>query len=226
MGSWGWWYVSQVRNGLNPYHFWPGIIPIDLKYIRWTRSQEEKAKAPEADKIPFSPTDSCENSLFRSTRFSRFAPSNSKGLSDLVDKRKDWLKTDPGANLGVKRVEDRSRTRQPETRVLTFCPRLTFRLIFRLPCRLKLQNLQIIRPPAAIGRYTMIKHDHRKESPSSVRQALLRMAKRRASRDGLSSVKYKLKSKILTPLYTHLLIEIDRIHKWHFASPNKLILHF
>ncbi|CAG2114877.1 unnamed protein product, partial [Medioppia subpectinata] len=53
-------------------------------------------------------------------------------------------------------------------------------------------NLHIIRPPESIGRYTMIKHNHRPESPNNVRSALLRMAKRRAFRDGLGSVSMKI----------------------------------
>jgi len=92
--------------------------------------------------------------------------------------------------------------------------------------RLKFHNLHIIRPPESIGRYTMIKHNHRSESPNNVRSALLRMAKRRASRDGLNSVRYQVTAKEDALLYTRILVEIGHIHKWHFPSPNKLVLHF
>ncbi|XP_054164090.1 uncharacterized protein LOC128961827 isoform X2 [Oppia nitens] len=92
--------------------------------------------------------------------------------------------------------------------------------------RLKYHNLHIIRPPESIGRYTMIKHNHRPESPNNVRSALLRMAKRRAFRDGLGSVRYRVIFKRYERCYTHIMVEIGYIHKWHFPSPNKLVLHF
>lgn len=92
--------------------------------------------------------------------------------------------------------------------------------------RMSAKRLKIIRPPNEVGRYKMIKHNHRKESPSNVRSALLRMAKRRASRDGLSSVHYEIKKVQRFELYTKITIEIGHIHKWHFPSPNKLVLHF
>ncbi|RWS02478.1 hypothetical protein B4U79_14187 [Dinothrombium tinctorium] len=52
------------------------------------------------------------------------------------------------------------------------------------------------------------------------------MAKRRASRDGLSSVRYKVIYRQSEELYTHFIVEIDNIHKWMFPSRNKLVLHF
>ncbi|XP_074603249.1 beta-1,4-N-acetylgalactosaminyltransferase bre-4-like isoform X2 [Brevipalpus obovatus] len=92
--------------------------------------------------------------------------------------------------------------------------------------RLKLHDLKILRPPESIGRYTMIKHKHRAESPNNVRTALLRMAKRRASRDGFNSVRYKIISRVNELLLSHVFVEIDPIHKWSFPSPNKLVIHF
>ncbi|RWS27499.1 beta-1:4-N-acetylgalactosaminyltransferase bre-4-like protein [Leptotrombidium deliense] len=52
------------------------------------------------------------------------------------------------------------------------------------------------------------------------------MAKRRATRDGLSSVRYKMIYRQAEHLYTHLIVEIGSIHKWSFPSRNKLVLHF
>ncbi|GBO00543.1 hypothetical protein AVEN_79085-1, partial [Araneus ventricosus] len=57
---------------------------------------------------------------------------------------------------------------------------------------IRYRKLEIIRPPETLARYSMIKHDHRPESPNAIRTALLRMAKKRSSRDGLNTVKYRV----------------------------------
>ncbi|XP_077488344.1 uncharacterized protein LOC144099125 [Amblyomma americanum] len=91
--------------------------------------------------------------------------------------------------------------------------------------RIKHKNLKIIRPPASVARYTMIKHHQRPESPNNIRMALVRMAWYRMNRDGLSTAKYRLVSKQVLPLYTHLLVDIGHNHKWHFSSSQKLIIN-
>lgn len=91
--------------------------------------------------------------------------------------------------------------------------------------RIKHKNLKIIRPPASVARYTMIKHNQRPESPNNIRMALVRMAWYRMNRDGLSTAKYRLVRKQVLPLYTHLLVDIGHNHKWHFSGSQKLIIN-
>lgn len=93
--------------------------------------------------------------------------------------------------------------------------------------RIKYRKLEIIRPPETIARYSMIKHEHRPESPSAIRTALLRMAKKRSSRDGLNTVKYRVVWRHDSPSHTHLMIDIGRNHRWHFMdSQQRLIINF
>ncbi|XP_022256847.1 beta-1,4-N-acetylgalactosaminyltransferase bre-4-like [Limulus polyphemus] len=92
--------------------------------------------------------------------------------------------------------------------------------------RLEKQELKIIRPPAFIGRYTMIKHKHRAESPNVVRRALLRMAKKRQTKDGFNSAKYSVIYKNQLPLYTHVMISIGHNHRWRFEDKNRIIISF
>lgn len=91
--------------------------------------------------------------------------------------------------------------------------------------RIKHKNLKIIRPPASVARYTMIKHIHRPESPNNIRMALVRMAWYRMNRDGLSTAKYRVVKRQDLPLYTHLLVDIGHNHKWHFSGSQKLIIN-
>ncbi|XP_064488287.1 beta-1,4-N-acetylgalactosaminyltransferase bre-4-like [Ornithodoros turicata] len=91
--------------------------------------------------------------------------------------------------------------------------------------RIKHKKLKIIRPPASVARYTMIKHIHRPESPNNIRMALVRMAWYRMNRDGLSTAKYRVVHKRHLPLYTHLLVDIGHNHKWHFSGTQKLIIN-
>ncbi|XP_049272432.1 beta-1,4-N-acetylgalactosaminyltransferase bre-4-like [Rhipicephalus sanguineus] len=91
--------------------------------------------------------------------------------------------------------------------------------------RIKHKNLKIIRPPASVARYAMVKHHQRPESPNNIRMALVRMAWYRMNKDGLSTAKYRLVSKQVLPLYTHLLVGIGHNHKWHFSSSQKLIIN-
>ena len=61
------------------------------------------------------------------------------------------------------------------------------------------------------------------------RYALLKMAGKRSTRDGLSSVHYKVIARNYDSKwgYEHIIVQIGSIHKWHFQSKkNKLILHF
>lgn len=87
-------------------------------------------------------------------------------------------------------------------------------------------KMNVIRPPDELGRYTMIKHDHRAESPSNIRYALLRMAKRRSSKDGLNTVKYSVVAKTPLQLYTHILVDIGLNHRWQYDGGKRLIVHF
>ncbi|XP_076373802.1 beta-1,4-N-acetylgalactosaminyltransferase bre-4-like isoform X2 [Tachypleus tridentatus] len=92
--------------------------------------------------------------------------------------------------------------------------------------RLKKQKLEIIRPPESVGRYTMIKHTHRPESPNVIRRALLRMAQRRLTKDGLNSVKYSVVYINKLPLYTHIMVDIGQNHKWRFEGGRRVIISF
>ncbi|XP_067123759.1 beta-1,4-N-acetylgalactosaminyltransferase bre-4-like [Centruroides vittatus] len=92
--------------------------------------------------------------------------------------------------------------------------------------RLTHNKLNLIRPADFIGRYTMIKHSHRTESPSNIRYALLKMAKKRSKKEGLNSVKYSLNAVTPLPLYTHLLIDIGSYHEWKYSGNKKLIVNF
>lgn len=93
--------------------------------------------------------------------------------------------------------------------------------------RIKYRKLEIIRPPETIARYSMIKHDHRPESPNAIRTALLRMARKRSSRDGLNTVKYRVVWRRDHPSHTHLMVDIGRNHRWHFMdSQQRLIINF
>ncbi|XP_076357697.1 beta-1,4-N-acetylgalactosaminyltransferase bre-4-like [Tachypleus tridentatus] len=92
--------------------------------------------------------------------------------------------------------------------------------------RLEKQNLEIIRPPDFIGRYTMIKHKHRPESPNVVRRALLRMAQKRQTRDGFNSAKYSVIHKKQLSLYTHIMVDIGHNHRWRFQGKNRIIISF
>ncbi|KFM80764.1 Beta-1,4-N-acetylgalactosaminyltransferase bre-4, partial [Stegodyphus mimosarum] len=84
--------------------------------------------------------------------------------------------------------------------------------------RIKYRKLEIIRPPETLARYSMIKHDHRPESPNAIRTALLRMAKKRSSRDGLNTVKYRVLWRHDLLAYTHLMIDIGKHHRWQFLN--------
>lgn len=59
------------------------------------------------------------------------------------------------------------------------------------------------------------------------RTALLRMAKKRSSRDGLNTVKYRVVWRHDSISHTHLMIDIGRNHRWHFMdSQQRLIINF
>ncbi|GFR29405.1 beta-1,4-N-acetylgalactosaminyltransferase bre-4 [Trichonephila clavata] len=92
--------------------------------------------------------------------------------------------------------------------------------------RIKYRKLEIIRPPETIARYSMIKHDHRPESPNAIRTALLRMAKKRSSRDGLNTVKYRVVWRHEHLAYTHLMVDIGQHHRWQFLNGQRLIINF
>lgn len=92
--------------------------------------------------------------------------------------------------------------------------------------RIKFRKIEIVRPPESLGRYTMIKHDHRPESPNSIRTALLRMAKKRSPRDGMNTVKYTVLWKRNLMPYTHLMIDIGKHHRWQFLNGQRLVINF
>jgi len=92
--------------------------------------------------------------------------------------------------------------------------------------RIRYRKYDIIRPPEALARYSMIKHDHRPESPNAIRSALLRMAKKRSSRDGLNTVKYRVVWRHEHLAYTHLMIDIGNHHRWQFIKGQRLIINF
>ncbi|XP_076335294.1 beta-1,4-N-acetylgalactosaminyltransferase bre-4-like isoform X3 [Tachypleus tridentatus] len=92
--------------------------------------------------------------------------------------------------------------------------------------RLRKQKLNIIRPPQSIARYSMIKHTHRPESPNVIRSALLRMAQRRLTRDGLNTAKYRIEFKKELPLYTHIMVDIGNNHRWRFEEGKRVVISF
>ncbi|GFT31435.1 beta-1,4-N-acetylgalactosaminyltransferase bre-4 [Trichonephila clavipes] len=92
--------------------------------------------------------------------------------------------------------------------------------------RIKYRKLEILRPPETLARYSMIKHDHRPESPNAIRTALLRMAKKRSSRDGLNTVKYRVVWRHEHLAYTHLMVDIGQHHRWQFLNGQRLIINF
>ncbi|XP_055945126.1 beta-1,4-N-acetylgalactosaminyltransferase bre-4-like isoform X3 [Argiope bruennichi] len=92
--------------------------------------------------------------------------------------------------------------------------------------RIRYRKLEIIRPPETLARYSMIKHDHRPESPNAIRTALLRMAKKRSSRDGLNTVKYRVVWRHEHLAYTHLMVDIGKHHRWQFLNGQRLIINF
>ncbi|XP_076335293.1 beta-1,4-galactosyltransferase 2-like isoform X2 [Tachypleus tridentatus] len=91
---------------------------------------------------------------------------------------------------------------------------------------LRKQKLNIIRPPQSIARYSMIKHTHRPESPNVIRSALLRMAQRRLTRDGLNTAKYRIEFKKELPLYTHIMVDIGNNHRWRFEEGKRVVISF
>ncbi|XP_018495191.1 beta-1,4-galactosyltransferase 2-like [Galendromus occidentalis] len=90
--------------------------------------------------------------------------------------------------------------------------------------RIKHKKLKIVRPPASVGRYTMIRHAHRPESPNNIRMTFIRMASYRMNRDGLTTAKYTVVGRYALPFYTKVVVDIGHNHKWHFANPQKLIV--
>ncbi|XP_042901848.1 beta-1,4-N-acetylgalactosaminyltransferase bre-4 isoform X2 [Parasteatoda tepidariorum] len=92
--------------------------------------------------------------------------------------------------------------------------------------RIRFRKLDIIRPPEALARYSMIKHEHRPESPNAIRSALLRMAKKRSSRDGLNTVKYRVLWRHEHLSYSHLMIDIGKHHRWQFLNGQRLVINF
>ncbi|KAH3898130.1 hypothetical protein DPMN_022349 [Dreissena polymorpha] len=77
-----------------------------------------------------------------------------------------------------------------------------------MAARLQLKQIGIVRPPLTIGRYRMIKHSEREINPVKVRLYLLKTVKDRFMKDGLNSLEYKTVFVKLTPLYTHIMVDI------------------
>ncbi|XP_019718012.1 beta-1,4-galactosyltransferase 3-like isoform X1 [Hippocampus comes] len=77
--------------------------------------------------------------------------------------------------------------------------------------RVILSGMQAARPPEAIARYKMIKHERDAGNERNPRNVdLLRRTKLDWSSDGFNSSTYKLLSKELEPLYTHLMVDVGK----------------
>ncbi|KAH3898150.1 beta-1,4-N-acetylgalactosaminyltransferase bre-4-like isoform X2 [Dreissena polymorpha] len=77
-----------------------------------------------------------------------------------------------------------------------------------MAARIKFKNLGIVRPPLTTGRYRMIKHSKREMNPAKIRMFLLKTVKNRFMKDGLNSVQYKTVFVKLTPLFTHIMVDV------------------
>ncbi|NWR00928.1 B4GT4 galactosyltransferase, partial [Paradoxornis webbianus] len=77
-----------------------------------------------------------------------------------------------------------------------------------LRIRVEMQKMKVVRPPAALGRYTMIFHnrDHGNEENRG-RMKLLRQVSKRWKEDGLNSCSYKLLSMEHNPLYINITVD-------------------
>lgn len=72
--------------------------------------------------------------------------------------------------------------------------------------RLKHYKLQIIRYPANIARYTMLKHE--KDTPNPERYKFLHKGRLRYKTDGINSVNYKRLDIVFKKLYTWILVDV------------------
>ncbi|XP_029635517.2 beta-1,4-N-acetylgalactosaminyltransferase bre-4 [Octopus sinensis] len=70
------------------------------------------------------------------------------------------------------------------------------------------KRLKIIRPPAGVARYKMVRHQKRKPASWAKRSKLLRTGRKRAKFDGLNNVKYKLIFSHEDALFTHFMVDI------------------
>ncbi|XP_064322159.1 beta-1,4-galactosyltransferase 4 isoform X2 [Phalacrocorax carbo] len=76
--------------------------------------------------------------------------------------------------------------------------------------RVEMQKMRVVRPPADVGRYTMIFHkrDHGNEE-NGERMKLLRQVSRTWKTDGLNSCSYKLLSLEHNPLYVNITVDFS-----------------
>ena len=79
--------------------------------------------------------------------------------------------------------------------------------------RLSQVGLSISRPPAAVARYTMIKHVKRQPLVYKVRSKLVRTSKRRYRLDGLNTLRYHLINITSCHLYTNILVDVGKTPK-------------
>ncbi|KAM9300522.1 beta-1,4-galactosyltransferase 4 [Morus bassanus] len=79
-----------------------------------------------------------------------------------------------------------------------------------LRIRVEMQKMRVVRPPADVGRYTMIFHkrDHGNEE-NGERMKLLRQVSRMWKTDGLNSCSYKLLSVEHNPLYVNITVDFS-----------------
>ncbi|XP_051464460.1 beta-1,4-galactosyltransferase 4 isoform X1 [Apus apus] len=79
-----------------------------------------------------------------------------------------------------------------------------------LRIRVEMQKMKVVRPSAAVARYTMIFHkrDHGNEE-NAERMKLLRQVSRTWKRDGLNSCSYKLLSVEHNPLYINITVDFS-----------------
>lgn len=71
-------------------------------------------------------------------------------------------------------------------------------------------GLKVERPPAEIGRFTMVKHNKAHKSNYARRLQLMREGKERQQQDGVNNVNYTVISTINEKLYTHILVHVGK----------------
>lgn len=74
--------------------------------------------------------------------------------------------------------------------------------------RILYKRLKIIRPPTAVARYKMVRHQKRKPASWKKRSRLLQTGRKRLKYDGLNSVQYKVVFTHNDPLFTHFMVDI------------------
>ncbi len=90
-----------------------------------------------------------------------------------------------------------------------------------LAVRIKKNKLKIMRPPARLSRFKMMKHRPQKRNKKA--SVLLGKAHDRLEQDGLNTVDYKIVNMTLYTGFTHFLFNIGEMHR---KVTKKQFYHF